>query len=88
MNTTQSSANELSTIQPSTRAVVRQRFAVDGMTCSHCERAIVGEVGALAGVTAVRADAATGIVTVDADHELDARQVAAAIGEAGYELVR
>ena len=83
MNTIQPPTNETSTA-----AVVRQRFVVHGMTCSHCERAIIGEVGALGGVTAVSADASTGIVTIDADHELDPRQVAAAVGEAGYELFR
>jgi copper chaperone CopZ len=89
--------NPMSTIQPIPdrpvtdrhhAGLVRQRFVVDGMTCSHCEHAIAGEVGALAGVTAVSADAATGIVIVDADHELDPTEVAAAIGEAGYEVVR
>jgi copper chaperone CopZ len=83
MNTIQPSTNE-----PSTNPVVRQRFVVDGMTCSHCERAIIGEVGALGGVSAVSADAGTGLVTIDADHELDPDQVAAAIAEAGYEVVR
>ena len=33
-------------------SVVGQRFAVIGMTCSHCEHAIAAEVGRLAGVTA------------------------------------
>ena len=71
-----------------TPAVVCQRFAVIGMTCSHCEHAIATEVGRLAGVTAVIANAAAGTVTIEASRELDVAEVAAAVDEAGYELAR
>ena len=67
---------------------VGHRFHVTGMTCSHCEHAIETEVGALRGVCRVVADAATGTVTVESTQELDVADVAAAVHEAGYELVR
>ena len=63
-------------------------YAVTGMTCAHCERSVGEEIGALPGVTAVEADAATGLVRVTSDAPLAADDVAAAIDEAGYELVR
>ena len=69
-------------------AVVCQRFTVIGMTCSHCEHAIITEVSRLAGVTAAVADAASGTVTIEARRELDVTDVAAAVDEAGYELAR
>ena len=71
-----------------TAAVVCQRFAVIGMTCSHCEHAIANEVGRLAGVTAAIADAGAGTVTIEAIRELDVAEFAAAVHEAGYELAR
>jgi len=78
----------ISDVAAKTPAVVCQRFAVIGMTCSHCEHAIATEVGRLAGVTAAFADAAAGTVTIEASRELDVVQVAAAVDDAGYELAR
>lgn len=69
-------------------ATVGRRFNVVGMTCSHCEHAIETEVGAIPGVSVVTADAASGTVTVESTQVLEIADVAAAIDEAGYELVR
>ncbi|MFC5906255.1 heavy-metal-associated domain-containing protein [Streptacidiphilus monticola] len=62
-------------------------YRVSGMTCGHCEQAVTAEVSALEGVTAVRADAATGTVLVTATREIDEAALRAAVDEAGYELV-
>ena len=61
-------------------------YAVQGMTCAHCERAVIEEVAAVAGVSAVRADAAAGTVTVTAAGEIDEAALGAAVAEAGYVL--
>ena len=61
-------------------------YAVHGMTCAHCERAVTEEVAAVAGVSAVRADAAAGTVTVTAAGEIDESALGAAVAEAGYVL--
>jgi copper chaperone CopZ len=50
---------------------IATQYQVTGMTCSHCEQSIAQEVSAIEGVTAVRADAATGTVTVTATKEID-----------------
>lgn len=63
-------------------------YAVTGMSCEHCERSVGTEVGALPGVTAVEASAATGVVRVTSEAPLADDDVAAAVDEAGYELVR
>jgi copper chaperone CopZ len=70
-----------------TSAVVCQRFVVAGMTCSHCEHAIVAEVEQLPGIVAVAADAVAGTVTIESTRELDRGEISAAVIEAGYELV-
>ncbi len=62
-------------------------YTVSGMSCGHCEKAINGEVSALPGVTSVAADAGAGTVTVTAEPAPSDEQVAAAVDEAGYELV-
>jgi copper chaperone CopZ len=62
-------------------------YSVSGMSCGHCESAIAQEIGALPGVTSVRAVASTGLVTVDSEQPLDEATVRAAVDEAGYELV-
>ncbi|MGW7004196.1 heavy-metal-associated domain-containing protein [Streptomyces sp. NPDC054933] len=61
-------------------------YAVSGMSCGHCEKAISGELSALPGVTAVEANAKTGRVSVTATAPLDDDAVRAAVDEAGYEL--
>ena len=61
-------------------------FTVVGMTCEHCVRSVQEEVGAIAGVSAVEVDLASGAVTVTSDVDLDTSAVRAAVEEAGYEL--
>lgn len=62
---------------------------VSGMTCAHCVVAVTGELEGLDGVTAVAVDLQAGgvtPVTITSDGPLDGAAVAAAVGEAGYEL--
>ncbi|WP_327252828.1 heavy-metal-associated domain-containing protein [Streptomyces sp. NBC_01244] len=61
-------------------------YRVTGMTCGHCEGAVTAELTALAGVTSVKAVAATGEVTVVSAAPLDEAAVRAAVDEAGYEF--
>jgi copper chaperone len=61
-------------------------FNVPGMTCGHCEAAVKGEVGKVAGVGSVAVDLATKLVTVNGDG-LDRAAIVAAIDEAGFEVV-
>ncbi|WP_380174769.1 heavy-metal-associated domain-containing protein [Kineococcus sp. DHX-1] len=67
------------------------RFQVSGMTCAHCVSAVTEEVSALPGVESVHVDLVpdgTSTVTVTATSPLEESAVAAAVDEAGYELVR
>jgi copper chaperone len=61
------------------------RYRVPGMTCEHCQRAVSGEVGAVAGVSGVEVDLDTKLVTVTGER-LDDHALRAAIEEAGYEV--
>ncbi|MFG3678896.1 heavy-metal-associated domain-containing protein [Micromonospora chalcea] len=62
-------------------------YQVSGMTCGHCVKSVSTELSALAGVTDVQVDLATGRVTVTSQNPLDADAVRAAVDEAGYDLV-
>ncbi len=64
-----------------------QVFTVAGMSCEHCVRAVTAEVSKVPGVRAVDVDLGSGAVTVTADRELGESEMAAAVEEAGYELV-
>ncbi|MFE6688068.1 heavy-metal-associated domain-containing protein [Streptomyces sp. NPDC057743] len=66
---------------------VTSTYKVTGMTCGHCEGAVSSEIGEIAGVSAVQAVAASGLVTVTSKAPLDEAAVRAAVDEAGYELV-
>jgi copper chaperone CopZ len=64
---------------------------VAGMTCGHCVSAVTEELTQLPGVTDVTIDLVAGgssPVTVTSEQPLDDAAVAAAVDEAGYELVR
>ena len=61
-------------------------FTVVGMTCGHCVNSVTEEVSAVAGVTAVDVDLASGGLTVTSDEPVDDDAVRAAVEEAGYEL--
>ena len=65
-------------------------YEVTGMTCGHCVSSVTEEVSRLDGVTNVDVELVTGgasRVTVSSSDVLDRETVAAAIDEAGYELV-
>ncbi|GGD83976.1 heavy-metal-associated domain-containing protein [Microbacterium murale] len=63
-------------------------YQVTGMSCGHCEVAIRGEVGQIAGVTDIDVTAQSGKLIVSSDQPLDDAAVLAAVDEAGYEAVR
>ena len=64
-----------------------QVFMVQGMKCDHCVRAVTEELEKLPGVREARVDLSTGAVGIDSDAPLDTSTVAAAVDEAGYELL-
>ena len=62
-------------------------YNVIGMTCGHCVTAVTEEVSRIPGVRNVEVELPSGAVTVTSDAALDDAAVAAAVDEAGYELV-
>lgn len=62
-------------------------YSVSGMTCGHCAGAVSSEVGKIAGVTDVAVDVPAGTVTVTGEDGVSAGAVAAAVKDAGYEVV-
>jgi copper chaperone CopZ len=73
-----------------TRAAFTTDFRVAGMTCSHCVSSVTAELARLDGVKHVDVELVAGGVSrvrVASEASLDEYRVAAAIDEAGYELV-
>lgn len=65
-------------------------YAVDGMTCGHCVSSVTEEVGLIPGAESVSVElveGGTSQVTVTSADPLDRTLVAAAVEEAGYQLV-
>lgn len=65
-------------------------FGVAGMTCSHCVSSVTEELARLDGVKHVDIELVAGGVSrvrVASETSLDEHRIAAAIDEAGYELV-
>jgi copper chaperone CopZ len=66
---------------------VTQTYAISGMTCEHCVRAVTDELSALPGVDEVRVDLPAGTATIVSAGPLPLESVRGAVDEAGYELV-
>lgn len=62
-------------------------LTVPGVSCAHCQAAIVEEVDQVPGVTGVEVDLETKLVTVRPGR-IDDRAVVAAIETAGYDVER
>jgi copper chaperone len=62
-------------------------YTVTGMTCGHCVNAVTSELSGIDGVTDVHVDLDTGRATVTSAAPLDRDTVAAAVDEAGYQLI-
>ncbi|MGW4271106.1 heavy-metal-associated domain-containing protein [Streptomyces seoulensis] len=75
------------TAQTETPDTVTAVYKVSGMSCGHCEGSVSAEISELPGVSAVKAVASTGEVTVVSAAPLDDEAVRAAVDEAGFELV-
>lgn len=61
-------------------------YAVVGMTCAHCERAVVTELRTIPGVEEVAVNLASGTARVTSAEALPLPLVRAAVEEAGYAL--
>ncbi|MEU4119608.1 cation transporter [Kitasatospora sp. NPDC028055] len=72
---------------PAASTAERTVLQVTGMTCGHCVSSVTAELKKVTGVTEVAVDLATGRVTVDSTAPLADAELAAAIDEAGYDLV-
>ncbi|GAA2545429.1 heavy-metal-associated domain-containing protein [Pseudonocardia hydrocarbonoxydans] len=68
-------------------APFRTHVTVTGMTCQHCVMSVTEEVTEIEGVSAVDVDLGSGRVTVLADRDVERGEIAAAVSEAGFELV-
>ena len=64
-----------------------ETLTVKGMTCGHCVQAVKDEVGAIDGVQDVQVDLDSGRVVVVAEAPIAPERYAAAVDEAGYEVV-
>jgi copper chaperone len=63
-------------------------LTVQGMSCSHCKKAVEKAVDTLAGVSDVGVDLEKGLVTVSVDPQKDlAVEISKAIEDAGYSVV-
>jgi len=61
-------------------------YSVPGMSCSHCEAAVKGELAGVPGVESVDVDLETKLVVVQGEGLAD-EALRAAIDEAGYEAM-
>ncbi len=62
-------------------------YAIAGMTCDHCVRAVTSELMALPSVVSVTVNLESGNADVDSTAALELSLVESAVEEAGYELV-
>ena len=66
-------------------SATEKTYAVEGMTCGHCEMSVREEVEELPGVESAVADHAAGRLTVRGE-DVDDEAVRAAVEAAGYKV--
>lgn len=64
-----------------------QTITVSGMTCQHCAASVREELSEIPGLTVLDIDVASGKVTIEGSG-FSEQAVAAAVEEAGYQLVK
>lgn len=69
---------------PPRKTLMQHQFEVHGMTCGHCERAVIEALQTLDPQASVRVDRAQNRVEVESEQPRDA--LAAAITEEGYRV--
>ena len=62
-------------------------ITVGGMSCGHCVNSVESELGKVPGVQRVDVDLSSGRVTIESEQPIAEAAIAAAVDEAGYELV-
>lgn len=68
-------------------APFRTQITVTGMTCQHCVMSVTEEISEIDGVSAVDVELESGAVTVLSNREISTDEIAAAVTEAGFQLV-
>jgi len=66
---------------------MQTKINVEGMTCSHCESAVIRAVSAINGVTDVTVDLAEKTVTIAHDESVTAACIQSEIEEQGYDVI-
>lgn len=61
-----------------------KRYTVTGMNCAHCQATVAKSISAVKGVTQVDVNLASGIATVEGEH--NAADVVAAVRNAGFDI--
>ena len=64
-----------------------QTITVSGMTCGHCVSSVKSEITKIDGVTDVDVALSSGAVTITSEAPVAFDEIAAAVDEAGYEVV-
>ena len=68
--------------------MIRQKYLVEGMTCSGCERTISKVVGNIEGVSSSQADLNSSTVTVEYDpSKVTIDKIKEAVNRVGYKFV-
>ncbi len=66
---------------------VEKTLKISGMTCGHCVASVTKELSKLPGATNVTVDLASATAHLKADESVTEADLAAAVDEAGYQLV-
>lgn len=77
-------STSVSQVLPGEQTMNTKTFVVPSISCDHCTRSIRNEVGEIAGVKSVQADANTKVVTVNWDDPATWEQIKAALTEIDY----
>ena len=66
---------------------MKKEFKVDGMSCSHCKMAVMRALMNDSRITKVDVNLDTKVVQIDANSEIDMKDIKLIVDEAGYTVI-
>jgi len=67
---------------------MKKKIFIEGMSCQHCVHHVTEALKEIGGVQSVRVDLKGKFAEVEISHEIEDSVFAAAIDDAGYEMVK
>lgn len=65
-----------------------KKISIEGMSCGHCVKHVEEALNEVCGIKSVKVNLEGKFAEIELEHEVDDKEIKAAVTEAGYEVVK